>query len=186
MHVQVRRDKRNQGSLIISLELPFFKGFFFLSVIWQSERATMYINIFITFHSKKKGNKGIIWQGGVGREVRKEEQQLIILGLLSFLWDDGRIATEPKKMCAIFSIWSPESTENILSSRWESKSWHPSSRPDSPTTELLELYDEHGQIHWCPFNFLIHFICFNLSCSKTQYSGLPGGNITLYKDTFRL
>ena len=54
MHVQVRRDKRNQGSLIISLELPFFKGFFFLSVIWQSERATMYINIFITFHTKKK------------------------------------------------------------------------------------------------------------------------------------
>ena len=122
----------------------------------------MYINIFITFHSKKKGNKGIIWQGGVGREVKKEEQQLIILGLLWFLWDDGRIATEPKNVCSIFSIWSPESTENILSPRWESKSWHPSSRLDALTTELLELYDEHGQIYWCPFNFLIHFICFCL------------------------
>ena len=131
-------------------------------MIWQSERATMYINIFITFHSKKKGNKGIIWQGGVGREVKKEEQQLIILGLLWFLWDDGRIATEPKNVCSIFSIWSPESTENILSPRWESKSWHPSSRLDALTTELLELYDEHGQIYWCPFNFLIHFICFCL------------------------
>ena len=122
----------------------------------------MYINIFITFHSKKKGNKGIIWQGGVGREVRKEEQQLIIIGLLPFLWHDGRIATEPKNVCAIFSIWSPESTENIPSPRWDSKSWHPSSRLDALTTELLEPYNEHCQIYWCPFNFLIHFICFCL------------------------
>ena len=40
----------------------------------------------------------MIWQGGVGREVRKEEQQLIIIGLLPFLCHDGRIATEPKNM----------------------------------------------------------------------------------------
>lgn len=40
----------------------------------------------------------MIWQGGVGREVRKEEQQLIIIGLLPFLWHDWKIATEPKNV----------------------------------------------------------------------------------------
>ena len=120
-----------------------------------------YINIFITFHSKKR-KKADDLTGRGGREVRKEEQQLIIIGLLPFLWHDGRIATEPKNVCAIFSIWSPESTDNILSPRWQSKSRHPSSRLDALTTELLDPYDEQGQIYWCPFNFLIHFICFCL------------------------